>query len=326
MKLYIDIEHFRSLAMSASNEHWKECTEMLQHDCDIMLTAAKNDLMNGCKKNVANAVGMLLTLLQRNRGKSEKVEENASLPSTFNPSACENLTSLYFVEQSDVIPKGLICPPIGSEVKALTSLYVGNRYIPTKKYLVPEMRDWSIIENDSNSCTDIIITDRYLFAQSDLQYEKNAYNLVCSLCENCTGEVINVVIFTLNSYKDESLESHDIPLTTIQRQLKERVKKVTEKEIKLTIVLLPISDAHDRKIFTNYKSFSSGPSYSNYFKDGTEYSTSNGLDLYSNTHIDRENYRIAQYEIKYLQDIVDKRKSGINSIIGDKESNFLNFS
>lgn len=326
MKLYIDKEHFKALAMSRSSEHFANCLKMLQQDCDIVLTFAKHEIPNIGKKKEILAAQELIKQLQVNRGKSERVKDNEALPSFENTEEnFEKYTSLYFVDSPNT-QKGLICPPVGGEVKALTNLYVDNRYIPTTQYLVPEMQDWSIIEKDSCLSTDIIITDKYLFAQSDIQYERNAYNLIGSLCKNSVGKQVNIVIFTLGSYKDETKKNRDVPFITIQRNIKEKVKEIIGQEPHLTIVQLPISTAHDRKIFTNYKSFSSGPSFSDYFKEGKDENDSDGIDFYSNTHIDRKNLRNAQYFINYLQSIVDGRVKGLNSIIGDKKSNFLHFS
>lgn len=269
---------------------------------------------------------MLVTELQKNRGNSERVKENETIPANFDSANYNDLTSLFFVS-TPTIPNGLICPPIGDEVKALTSLYVDKRYIPSKQYRTPDMRDWSILEKDSNICTDIILTDQYLFAQSDIHYQHNAYNLICSLCKKSIGVKVNVVIFTLPTYKDETDPNKPVLFNVIERQLKQQIAFITGIEPYVTFVKLPVREAHDRKIFTNYKSFSSGDSFK-YFeekRDGIHF-VSNGTDLYSNTHIDRDNHKNAQLFIEDLQTIIDTRVAGINPIIGDRKSNFLHFS
>ena len=326
MKLYIDKEHFKALAMSRSSEHFANCLKMLQQDCDIVLTFAKHEIPNIGKKQERLAAQDLIKQLQVNRGKSAPVAENGALPSFENTEEnFEKYTSLYFVDSPNT-QKGLICPPVGEEVKALSSLYVGNRYIPAKMYYTPDMRDWSVIEQDAISCTDIIITDQYLFAQSDIHYQKNAYDLICSLCKKSVDVKVNIVIFTLDTYKDGDTTG-TVNFTSIARNLKSKVEKVTNIEPNITFVKLPIREEHDRNIFINYKSFSSGDSFKYFIERGGEVVfVSNGRYLYANTHIDRDIHKISKRFIEDLQKIVDGRVKGLNSIIGDKKSNFLQFS
>lgn len=326
MKLYIDIEHFKSLAMSSSSEQFGSIVQMLRHDCDIVLTFAKQDLYITSKKQAVLKIDSLWKQFQTNRGKLETLEENGEIPTFSVPeNNFEDYTSLYFVDSSKII-RGLQCPAVGEEIKALTGMYVNNRYIPTKQYHTPEMRDWSQIENDSCSCTDIIITDQYLFAQSDIYYQKNAYDLICALCQKSKNVKVNIVIFTLATYKDGDI-NREVNFLSIERNLKRKVEEVIGEEPNITFVKLPIKSVHDRKIFTNYKSFSSGDSYKYFIESNGEIQfASNGMDLYSNTHIDRDNLRNAQLFIAHLQEVVNDRAGGLSSISGDKKSNFLHFS
>lgn len=324
MNLYIDIEHFESLALSASHPQFLNCLQMLQNDCDMKLTFSKEKLIHIDKKKSREAVKMFITRFQTGK-KNASVTENEQLPSlTGTSSDYEYLTSLYFVDSSDV-KKGLINPQIGDEIKALTSLYVDNRYIPSKQYNIRQMRDWSTIENETCICTDIILTDLYLFAQSDIHYQINAYDLINSLCKKSIGVKVNIVLFTLVTYKDGGVDRH-LPMDTILRNIKDLVSAITGEEPYITIVNLSLREEHDRQIFTNYKAISSGDSFT-YFgeKNGTIALVSKGRDLYANSHLDRGNLENSQNLIQDLQTYINNHSSGIYSIFGDKKSNFLQF-
>lgn len=324
MNLYIDIEHFEALALSASHPQFHNCMQMLLNDCDLKLTFSKDRLINMSKKKSRDAVKMFITRFQTGK-KNAPVAENEPLPSlTGTASDYEHLTSLYFVDSPEVT-KGLINPRVGEEIDALISLYVNKRYIPSKQYNIRQMRDWSIIENDSCVCTDIILTDLYLFAQSDFHYQVNAYNLINSLCKKSIGVKVNIVIFTLETYKDGTMDRH-ILIDTIQRNIKNQVSIITGEVPYVTIVNLSLREEHDRQIFTNYKTISSGASFT-YFEErnNTIAFVSRGRVLYANSHIDRGNLDNSQNLIKDLQTYINDHSSGIYSILGDKKSNFLQF-
>ena len=322
MKLYIDIEHFEALALSASHPQFPTCMQMLLNDCDLKLTFPKEKLRNIGKKKSRDAVNMFITRFQTGK-KNAPVAEKEPLPTlTGSASDYEHLTSLYFVNSPEV-KKGLINPQAGDEIKALTSLFVDERYIPTKQYFTPDFTDWSVVEKDSSICTDIIIVDQFLFAQSDIHYQENAYNLINSLCKKSVGADLNIVIFTRRQYKDEQKNSCVIPDATITRNIKGQVAAITGVEPNVTLVYIStVEKRHDRKIFTNYKTFNSGDTFT-YFKNNSF--NSDGEDFYSNSHVDRSNCRNTERSIQILQEIVKNVANGVYSIIGDKKSNFLQF-
>lgn len=296
--------------------------QMLQNDCDVKLTFSKEKLKNIDRKKSREAVKMFITRLQTGK-RNESITENESLPTLTNTvSDYEHLTSLYFVDSPDV-KKGLINPQKGDEIKAFTSLYVDDRLIPTRQYFTPAFTDWSVVEKDSTICTDIIIVDQFLFAQSDIYYQENAYNLINSLCKKSAGVKVNIVIFTRRQYKDEQKNSCVIPDATIIRNIKEQVMGITGVEPNVTLVIIStVEKRHDRKIYTNYKTFNSGDTFT-YFKNNCF--TSSGDDFYSNSHVDRANCYNTKQSIQILQEVVYNVANGVYSLIGDKKSNFLTF-
>lgn len=331
MRIYFDIDHFKSLAKLASHPLFKDCVAMLQRNLDIYFLFKKIDLLKPDKKQVLDAVKMLITEMQRNRG-SQKVVEIDSLP-VFGQEKCsfEDLTAIYMSHIPNGIESGVLHAEVGEEVNTLAQLFVDNRYIPTKQYSIPKMRDWSLIDKEATSCSDIIIADRYLFAQTDIHYQVNAYDLIRSLCAKIKNSRINITIFTLPQYPytdpNGRTQMASIDFDAIIRSLTQQVEEITCVKPKITIVKLPVREEHDRTIFTNYKLFNSGDSFK-YFEESANGVTliSKGRFLYVNSHIDRENLNNSKSFIEAMQDIINDRKNGLASIKGDKESNFLYFS
>ena len=184
------------------------------------------------------------------------------------------------------------------------------------------MTDWSLVKTNASPCTDIVIIDQYFFAQSDLLYMYNSYNILENLAQWNKGHALNIVIFTFAHFKEKEAVC-DVPFTTIERQIKNRISAISGIEPNLTFVKLPTSKEHDRTIITNYKMFVSGDSFT-YFKDHGE-NKSKGRWFYVHTHGDKETREQAIAYLQDLQSLVNDLKNGLTSIIGDRKSNFLKF-
>ena len=193
----------------------------------------------------------------------------------------------------------------------------------------------NIIKNVS-PCTDIIINDLFLFAQSEIEYEANSYKLIEELCKLSVGQVVNIVIVTKLNFKmrekkgDEWKDiSHTINTTAIRKRIKSISKDITNQEAKITIIALDDEDyaknrIHDRTIFTNYKLYISGDSFK-YYLEKVANSTrfiSHGIWFGVCSLYDDEHNKIAQRFLKDVQDVIASAKDHL--IIGDRESNFLN--
>lgn len=319
MNAYFDISNLRSLAKSGGHQDFKSCTDMLRHNYNLCFNFSK-DLLAKEKKQAQQSIMNLLKLLTRNRGNSESIIWNHSFPprpltaELYSSLTNEQLTSLYFLEDGNINAMKqhgcLIFAIEGDEIKALSNLSIEGEYLPTKKYHIRKMCNWKVIEDNVCPCTDIIIIDPYIFSQSDILYEYNSYKIIEHLSKNNNYEV-DVVIFTLK----------DNPFSTIERQLKERIGE----KLKLTFVIIPEGKLkeHDRTIITNYKMFDSGDSFT-YFDDRGN-NLSHGRWLHVNSHGNREIRELSLQYLRDLQLLIDDRKGGLNSIIGDKKSNFLKF-
>lgn len=320
MNAYFDLPNLRSYAKSGGHQYFQSCTAMLRQNFNIHFCFDKK-LLSKEKKQSIQSIMNLMKLLTRNRGDNDAIFWGEKFPprplnsGLYSKMSIEQLTSLYFLDDpaiQEMIQHGcLLFASEGNEIKVLSNLLIEGRDIPTNKYAVREMKNWQVIEDNASPCTDIIIIDPYLFAQSDLLFEYNAYKIIEILCQVNTFEV-NVVIFTFKN--------------TLFNMIERQLKMLIGEKLKLTFVVLPETGKwkeHDRTILINYKMFDSSPSFT-YFGDNGE-NVCNGRWLNVNSHGDR---KIRDLSLKYIQDLqmlIDERKSGLNSIIGDKKCNFLKF-
>ena len=167
MKIYIDLEHYISFLSRESDEHYMNCVHMLQCDLDIHFTFAKDELLK-LKKDIKAKSDRLFNKLQTNRGKSSQIQWNAQIPTMqFDGTTIpDQFSTIYFLSKNDEYSElNVLFTEKGDEIKRLTNLYIEKRYIPSKQYSIRDMQDWSVFQQNSSPCTDIIIIDRYLLAE-----------------------------------------------------------------------------------------------------------------------------------------------------------------
>ncbi len=240
----------------------------------------------------------------------------------------EQLSSVYMLDSENVKEWAetgcLLIAEKGKELDIIKKLQISNTFVPTKQFRIRSMHDWSILGANCTPCTDIIIVDQYLFSQSELEYEVNSYSLIEQICKWAKSSTVNIVIFTLKDYKDGE-NRFDVPFVTIERKLKDKLYHQIGVKPNITFVILPIQEQHDRTILTNYKMYTSGDSFK-YFKDGTNVSLcTHGEWLYISSLHDDDVLQNAKDFIHDLQEIIDKVKGGLMSIMGDRKSLFLKF-
>lgn len=333
MDAYIDFQNFCSYLSSMSNQDFQKCNEVLLSNCDIFFTFEKGQMLK-TKKEVQKRFQHWITTATTNRkGRQNKWEcdfpprpLNNNIHDSFTH---EQLSSIYMLEGEHVkewADSGcLLIAKKGEELNTIKNLQIANAFIPTKQFRIRDLVDWSIFGDNSSPCTDILFVDRYVFAQSDHEYTVNSYALIEQLCKWAKNTTVNIVFFTLQSFKDEAQQNHNIPTPTIIRNLKAKLKDRIGIEPNITFVFMPDKDQHDRTIFTNYKMYTSGDSYK-YFKDGANVSLCTyGEWMYVNSLCDMDNLNNAKAFVADLQKIVDKVKTGLMSIIGDKKCRFLKF-
>lgn len=330
MNAYIDLANLRAYAKLGGHADFKTCTDMLRQNFNLCFTFDKAQIQKE-KKQAQMSIMNLVRQLTSNRGESETIQWNVNYPprplseDVYETMDINQLTSIYLLDDENIkemVSHGcLLFSKEGDEMKTLENLLVDGKNA-TKAYASREMTDWSLIENNASPCTDIVIIDPYLFAQSDLLYEYNSYKVIDCLAKWNKGHALNIVIFTFPQHKDGTARC-DVPFTTIERQLKSRILAYSGETPNLTFVKLPEGKEHDRTIITNYKMFDSGDSFK-YFNDQGK-NMSHGRWFHVHTHGDRSTREQAIAYLQDLQELVDDLGNGLSSIIGDKKSNLLRF-
>lgn len=349
MKLYIDLDNLKSLA----NNQDSEIMKLIRENFDVFYTFDEEDIKKEKRQKILKIENWQKNLSSGRMGKG--ICYDSGLPSfsendnsTLHPK--DELQSVFLINNDFIVPNGLITSRNCSGVDALRNLLIENKCIPAKFYYTrpekdKEIQKWEIVSKNVSTCTDIIINDLYMFAQSDTEYESNSYKLIEELCKKSIGQRLNIVIVTKmcfnmyekkkqkdGTYKDISVE-YQISKSSIIRNLKRITNDITGNEANITIVAQQNDPRnkriHDRTIFTNYKLFISGDSFK-YYRDknsDTSMSTefiSRGLWFGVCSLFDDEHNKIAKRFLDDIQEIIDESRTlQINPIFGDGESNFL---
>lgn len=332
MDAYIDYPNFCSYLMSMSNKDFAKCNEVLLNGFNLYFTFEKSEMLKA-KKEVKNNFEIWSRLATRSRS-GNKNEWNINFPprpvskSSHETFTEDQLFSVYMIDGEDVeewADSGcLLIAQKGKELDVIKQLQIDDKFIPTKQFRIRSMCDWSIFSDNSAPCTDIILVDKYLFAQSDFYYNINSYALLEQLCKWAKKTALNIVIFTLKDYISEKT-LFAIPFNTIKRNLKQKLGELIGTEPNITFVILQGHELHDRTILTNYKMFSSGDSFK-YFKNDTNVSLcTHGEWMFVSSMHDADNRQNAKDFIHDLQVVIDKVKGGLLSIQGDQKSFYLKF-
>lgn len=330
MVAYFDLANLRSYAQAGANQHWQDCNNLLKKNIDIKFTFDK-DVLRTEKAKSKQAIESWLRTMATGRGGSIEWSQNGiPRPMAEDSISKEALTSIHLVDDSrvsEVASKGFfLIAPVGQEVQIIRQLFLEDEPYPTIQMRISDLKDWKVFSKEVAPCSDVIVVDRYVFGQSDILYERNIYQLLSELLCNAHNIAINIVFFTLYTYKTTSGYTN-VPFKTIQRQLKERLTKQIGVEPNVTFVKIKSKDKHDRTIFTNYKTFVSGDSYK-YFGELSEEEklTTRGDWLHISSLAHKNNQTNYDKFLQDLQKIIDNASKGIGSINGDKKSNFLSFS
>ena len=315
-----------------SNQDFVKCNEVLLGAFNLCFTFDKSNIQKA-KKEVKRNFELWLRTATKNRNGKKNVWNINFPPRPVHKSSHESfsrdmLSSIYMLDGENVREwaetGSVLVAEKGREIDTIKKLQISNVFIPTKQFRIRSMSDWTTIGKNSTPCTDVIVVDQYLFAQSEFDYEVNSYSLLEQLCKWANSTSINIVIFTLKDYKGVD-KYYDVPFVTIKRRLKDRLSRQIGVEPNITFVVLPEKEQHDRTILTNYKMYTSGDSFK-YFKDGTNVSLcTHGEWMYINSLHDDDVLQNAQDFINDLQKIIDEVKNKVMSIRGDKKSFFLNF-
>lgn len=334
MNIYIDKPNLLSVVRSAKKENYSDCMRMLKDNFTIFFTFAKKDIVSLEQNDKQDVMQWLTQMVSGiNNDNREPIKWESLFPErplNFSTFTSEQLSSVYCLSKSSD-PKlesytqrgNLIIVSEGQEIEALSNLFIDS--LQYTKNIFHKINSWSDIEKYISPCTDIIITDLYIFSSPDL-YQQNIYTLIRSLCGKLRNSRVNIVIFTLKSNFDKTSK---IEFEPDWDTIYSKIRKCADKHSSLNVTFVTASkqtlEEHDRTIFTNYKYFASGDSY-NYF-DSNGLKITNGRYLHAHSHADKDNEADSKIFVKDMQKIIDniKRLNNDSLLKKDKISNFLNF-
>lgn len=330
MELYIDINNLKSFIKSKDSDDFDDCKRMLRRQLHVVYNFDKEMLKS------EPILQQFVTMISEGRGLSE--ESDKFLPSTAifpeRPIKANSyinwnwreLSSVYLIDDLDsrkLKNKGcVLLGETGEELSILTKLFCGMDYDFHHLYdLQKNFNSWEQLTADNQTlpCTDIIINDRYMFANTYDLVECNLRPLLTVLSGNVKNR-INVVVFTKNkSILDFGKDKADIII-------KNTLLKVTGMKPNVTFVTSNDNDKipHDRFIITNYRLIRSGDSFLYFDTKGKKITNGGALDIDSMAN--HETYTFVQSLLEKLQASYDDIKRLNNDmIIGSQESKYINF-
>ena len=339
MELYIDINNLKSFIKSKDSDDFDDCKRMLRRQLHVIYNFDKELLRS------EPVLQQFVTMISEGRGRSEESDKFLSSTSMFPERPIKSnsyskwdwqqLSSVYLIDDVDsrkLKDKGcVLIGDAGEEISILMRLFCGMDYDFHHLYdLQKNFNSWEQLTADNQAlpCTDIVLNDRYLFA--------NTYDLVeCNLRPLLTvlaGKVrnrINIVVFTKYCASDKNgkhtalLEFGVDKATSI---IKDTLEKTTGMKPNLTFVTSNDNDKipHDRFIITNYRLIRSGDSFLYFDTKGKKITNGGALDIDSIAN--HETYTFVQSLLEKLQACYnDIARLNNDMIIGSKESKFIRF-
>ncbi len=368
MDVYFDKDNLKSYinrVMDCNNRicrEYRDIDNMLQEQCDLFFSFSEKELIDYCSREqidklddrerekrvkISHWMGMMT---EGTHGHSIEYEKEFSLKSpgfstrddsmlTLEDKHYRWYTSVVFqskkkYECNKIKQLGLLSSIPTFEVETLQKLFINEKYIPSKIYYLRDEEGRVAMKEGycGIPCTDILISDPYVFSKKEEHpYKTNIYAIIDSLCNGNKG--VNIVFYTQYYQEFPSLVSpeFDVIKKHINTEYHAKVTfiKPNIKELKKRDSTIK-DEQHDRYIITNYRMIASGNSFT-YFDKDNKYS-SKGLWATVGSLSDRDNYLVFLNVIRDIQHVINKCGSSDRSetdtkrfIYGDMESNFLNF-
>lgn len=335
MDLYIDRENLRSFLNSHDKEEFDDCQRMLRRQLHLVFNMDRSEL----KANPD--LFEWIKMIGEGRGKSEETDTFLAdkfpirpiKSNSYNDWPRRCLLSAYLIDDFDVSKlknKGcVLLGDVGEELNILTRLFCGRDYEYHHLYdLRKNFLSWDQLTKDDQSlpCTDIIISDRYLFNNQLELIEYNLSRMLTALANNVKNQ-ISVVIYTLyetkNKYGVTNGGLKSIGEEKASEIIKDTLLKVTGVNPNVTFVCSNDNKKilHDRFVISNYRLLRSGDSF-NYFNTSGRRITNGGfLDVDSLAN--HETYFFVESLLDKLQSIYNELKSNDRMIMGDRKSKFI---
>lgn len=333
MDLYIDKENLRSFLHSRDKEDFGDCQRMLRRQLHIVFNMDKSDV-----KSDPNLLEWI-KMIGEGRGKSEETDTFLAdkfpirpiKSNSYNDWSRRNLLSAYLIDDFDVSKlknKGcVLLGEVGEELGILTKLFCGRDYEYHHLYdLRKNFLSWEQLTNDNQllPCTDIIISDRYLFNNQQELVEYNLSRMLTALANNVKNR-IDVVIYTLYNKDGQGLIGFGEK--NAYKIIRDTLYSVTGIKPNVTFVCSNINEniLHDRFVITNYRLLRSGDSFIYFNTKGERISNGTSLDVDSLAN--HETYTFLDSLFEYLQHTYnDIKRRNDKMILGDRKSKFITMS
>lgn len=327
MDLYIDKENLRSFLNFRDKEEFDDCLRMLRRQLHLVYNMDKTDV-----KNDSELLPWILKIGE-GRGKSEETdtflaEKFPMRPiksNSYNNWSRRCLLSAYLIDDFDISKlknRGcVLLGDVGEELSILTKLFCGHDYEYHHLYdLRKNFLSWEQLTYDNQllPCTDIVISDRYLFNNQQELVQYNLSRLLTALANNVKNR-IDVVVYTLYDKKGGGLIGFGEKNAT--KIITDTLYTVTG--IKPNVTFVCSNDSknilHDRFVITNYRLLRSGDSFIYFNTKGERISNGTSLDVDSLANY--ETYTFVESLLEYLQQTYNE--SNDSMILGDKKSKFI---
>lgn len=339
MELYIDINNLKSFIKSKNSDDYDDCKRMLRRQLHVVYNFDKEMLKS------EPILQQFVTMISEGRGLSEESDKFLSSTAIFPERPIKansyinwnwrELSSVYLIDDLDsrkLKNKGcVLLGETGEELSILMKLFCGMDYDFHHLYdLQKNFNSWEQLTADNQTlpCTDIIINDRYLFANTYDLVEYNLRPLLTVLAGNVKNR-INVVVFTKYCATDKEKKHTALLEFGIEKAtdiIKNTLLKVTGMKPNITFVTSNDNDKipHDRFIITNYRLIRSGDSFLYFDTKGKKITNGGALDIDSMAN--HETYTFVQSLLEKLQASYNEIKRLNNDmIIGSKESKYIIF-
>ena len=327
MDIYIDYANLKSYVASASNSNFNDCNRMLKNKFNIKFTFPKEQMISD--PDIKQWMVIMMQGVNNNISFKVAHPTRPLKTQTYKDFDKSQLSAVYLLDDektATIRENGMfIFGEVGKEVDTISSLIVNQDYGFAKQLPIKKLKSWHDISPFLSPCSDIILVDQYLFCFEEL-YDKNVISLIGELSKNAKQAKMNIVILTSKECYDKRSKRTFTPnWDNIKAKIKKEVEKNTKVKPNLTFVLSKNLEEHDRSIFTNYKSIESGDTFTYFDNAGNIISNGRHLEIFSLAEMDY--YDNSRVFIEDMQKIINREsKRNSSNIIGDKISNYLDFS
>lgn len=332
MDIYIDKENLRSFLNSRDKEDYGDCLRMLRRQLHVVFNMDNLELKDNpdldawIKINISQGRG---DLEDTDMFRADKFPIRPIKSNSYNDWSRRSLLSAYLIDDFDVSKlknRGcVLLGDVGEELDILSKLFCGRDYEYHHLYdLRKNFLSWEQLTKDDQilPCTDIIISDRYLFNNQQEVVQYNLSKMLTALANNVKNR-IDVVVYTL--YNKDGKGIIGFGEKNASKIIKDTLSAVTGIKPNVTFVCSNVSDniLHDRFVITNYRLLRSGDSFIYFNTKGERISNGTSLDVDSLAN--HETYTFVESLLEYLQHTYNDIKSRNDSmILGDRKSKFIN--